>query len=185
VRLQLLCELVPGVTKIGALRCDSRPDAAVQKTILDNKALALGVGPLNYRSIDPNGTTQDADIERAFQEWKAAGVKAVIVTADPLFNNHMDTIVGAAAQRKIPAVYQWREFADQGGLMGYGPSLSLAYKIAGTFAGRIAEELATIEELPLLSLESCELVINLKAAKDLSLTVPPALLARATDVIVE
>jgi ABC-type uncharacterized transport system substrate-binding protein len=184
-RLALLHELVPAEVKIGALCSEDRPDLGDQKNTLDNAAIALGLNPLIYRTIDADDNDPDAKIEQAFQDWKNAGVKAAIITADPLFNNHKDTIVKAAALKKIAAVYQWREFADEGGLMSYGPSLSLAYKIAGTFAGRVANGPTTVDQLPLLSLESCELVINLKAAMDLNLLVPPKLLARATDVIVE
>ncbi len=68
--------------------------------------------------------------------------------------------------------------------MSYGPSLTLAYKLAGTFVGRIVSGETTVDNLPLLPLDSCELVINLRTAKDLNITVPPTLLARATDVIV-
>jgi putative tryptophan/tyrosine transport system substrate-binding protein len=185
MRLQLLLELVPSATKVGAMCSEDRPDAQAQKGTLDNKAIALGLAPLIYRTIDADDNDPDGKIEAAFQDWKNAGVKAAIITADSLFNNHMDTIVKAAALKKIPTIYQWREFAEAGGLISYGPNLSLAYKIAGTFAGRVAAGLATVPQLPLLSLESFELVINLKAANDLNLAVPPALLARATDVIVE
>jgi putative tryptophan/tyrosine transport system substrate-binding protein len=102
-----------------------------------------------------------------------------------MFNNHMDRIVktSGGALRTIPAIYQWREFAEAGGLMSYGPSLTLAYKLAGTFVGRIVSG-ETVDQLPLLPLNSCELVINLRTAKDLKIPVPPKLLARATDVIV-
>ena len=185
-RLELLHQLMPAEVKIGALCSEDRPDLSGQKGGLDNAAITLGLNPLAYRTIDADDNDPDAKIEQAFDAWKSAGIKAAIITADPLFNNHRDTIIKAAALKKIAAVYQWREFADEGGLMSYGPNLSLAYKIAGTFAGRIANGPETVADLPLLTLASCELVINLKAAKALDdLAVPPKLLARATDVIVE
>jgi len=185
-RLQLLLELLPGATKIGALYNPSRFDTTSQRAALDSKASLLGMKPLNYQPVDPNGSTQDAQIDNAFGYWKSNDYKAVIITADPLFNNHMDRIVktSGGALRTIPAIYQWREFAEAGGLMSYGPSLTLAYKLAGTFVGRIVSGETTVDNLPLLPLDSCELVINLRTAKDLNITVPPTLLARATDVIV-
>ena len=92
-RLQLLLELLPGATKIGALYNPSRFDTTSQRAALDSKASLLGMKPLNYQPVDPNGSTQDAQIDNAFGYWKSNDYKAVIITADPLFNNHMDRIV--------------------------------------------------------------------------------------------
>jgi putative ABC transport system substrate-binding protein len=184
-RLQLLLELLPGRTKIGALYDPSRPDAATQRALLDSMASMLNVG-LNWQPVDPNGSSQDAQIDAAFQNWAGGNIQAAIITADPLFNNHIDRIVNTAthALRTIPAIYQWREFAEAGGLISYGPDLTLAYKLAGTYVGRIVSNDTTVDKLPLLPLSGFELVINLRTAKTLNISVPSTLLARATDVIV-
>jgi putative ABC transport system substrate-binding protein len=184
-RLQLLLELLPGRTKIGALYDPSRPDAATQRALLDSMASMLNVG-LNWQPVDPNGSSQDAQIDAAFQNWAGGNIQAAIITADPLFNNHIDRIVNTAthALRPIPAIYQWREFAEAGGLISYGPDLTLAYKLAGTYVGRIVSNDTTVDKLPLLPLSGFELVINLRTAKTLNISVPSTLLARATDVIV-
>jgi ABC-type uncharacterized transport system substrate-binding protein len=185
-RLQLLLELLPGRTKIGALYDPSRFDVATQQAKLDSKASVLGIGPLSYQPVDPNGSTQEAQIDAAFQNWATNNYQAAIVTADPVFNNHIDKIVKTSGgnPRPLPAIYQWREFAVAGGLISYGPSLTLAYKLAGTYVGRLVSGDTTIDKLPLLPLDSFELVINLRTAKALQIDVPSTLLARATDVIV-
>jgi ABC-type uncharacterized transport system substrate-binding protein len=183
-RLQLLLQLLPGRTKIGALYDPSRPDARTQRDLLDSMASILNV-TLNWQPVDPNGSSQEAQIDTAFQNW-ASNIQAAIITADPLFNNHIDRIVKTATHdlRTIPAIYQWREFAEAGGLISYGPDLTLAYKLAGTFVGRIVSNDTTVDKLPLLPLSGFELVINLRTAKTLNIPVPLTLLARATDVIV-
>jgi len=184
-RLELLLQLLPGRTKIGALYDPSRPDAPIQKALLDSRASLLGIDPLDWQPVDPNGTSQEAQIDDAFQNW-GSNIEAVIVTADPLFNNHIDRIVktSGGALRTIPAIYQWREFAEAGGLISYGPDLTLAYKLAGTYVGRIVSNDTTVDKLPLLPLSAFELVINLRTAKTLKIPVPSTLLSRTTDVIV-
>lgn len=187
-RLQKLLDLKPGAKKIGVLYNPSRPDTHDQRARLDTKAGLLGIDPLNYQPVDPNGSSQESQIDSAFKYWEANTYEAVLVAADPLFNNHIDRIVrtSGGALRALPAIYQWREFAEAGGLMSYGPSLTLAYKLAGYFVGRIAShETTEINKLPLLPLDSCELVINLRTAKELNnIYLPPTLLALANDVIV-
>jgi putative tryptophan/tyrosine transport system substrate-binding protein len=189
-RLELLVQCLPGVRKIGALHNSKRFNAAQQKTALDNKAAALGLAPLDFQPVDPDArSSPDQQIKNAFQSWKTRGLEAVIVAADPLFNDHMDTIIAAANNpnpRRLPAIHQWRQFADDGGLISYGPNLDLAYRLAGTFAGRLANDPGAVSQLSLVPLQSFELVINLKTAQDLGIDtkIPPALLAQANDVIV-
>jgi putative ABC transport system substrate-binding protein len=184
-RLELLLQLLPGRKKIGALYDPSRPEAQTQRALLDSRASFLNIEPLDWKPVDPNGSSQEAQIDDAFQKW-GTNIEAVIVTADPLFNNHIDRIVKTAggALRTIPAIYQWREFAEAGGLISYGPDLTLAYKLAGTYVGRIVSNDTTVDKLPLLPLSGFELVINLRTAQTLKIPVPSTLLARATDVIV-
>jgi len=182
-RLGLLQELLPGKKKFGALLNPSRFNCAINKDQLSNKATILGLQALDYKDINCTDGKAEADIDRAFADWASRDCAGVLVTADPLFNNHRERVIRAAgAPNNIPAIYQWREFAEDGGLMSYGPNLITAYILAGTYVGRILNGTA-IADLPVLPLNNLELVINLKTAKTLGLDVPPALLARADLVV--
>jgi putative ABC transport system substrate-binding protein len=182
-RLGLLQELLPGKKKFGALLNPSRFNCAINKDQLSNKATILGLQALDYKDINCTDGKAEADIDRAFADWASRDCAGVLVTADPLFNNHRERVIRAAgAPNNIPAIYQWREFAEDGGLMSYGPNLITAYILAGTYVGRILNGTA-IKDLPVLPLDDLELVINLKTAKTLGLDVPPALLARADLVV--
>jgi putative ABC transport system substrate-binding protein len=104
------------------------------------------------------------------------------VANDPFFNARRDKIVALAARHSIPAVYPWREFATAGGLASYGPSITGVYRQAGVHAAKVlnGEKPAT---MPVQQPAKFELVVNLKAVTALGLTVPPAVLARADEVI--
>jgi putative ABC transport system substrate-binding protein len=184
IRLSLLHELLPGKQKFGALVNPSRFNCAAQKDHLSNAATLLGLQPPDYKDISNSSDGKaDTDIDRAFADWHSRDCAGVLVTADPLFNNHRERVIRAAgAPNNVPAIYQWREFAEGGGLMSYGPNLTVAYTLAGTYVGRLLKGTA-IADLPVLPLNNFELVINLKTAKALGLDVPPAMLARA-DLIV-
>jgi putative tryptophan/tyrosine transport system substrate-binding protein len=183
IRLSLLQELLPGKKRFGALVNPSRFNCVAQKDHLSNAATLLGLQAPDYKDINSGDGKADTDIDRAFADWASGGCAGVLVTADPLFNNHRERVIRAAgAPNNVPAIYQWREFAEGGGLMSYGPDLTVAYTLAGTYVGRILKGTA-IGDLPVLPLNNFELVINLKTAKALGIDVPPALLARA-DLIV-
>jgi putative tryptophan/tyrosine transport system substrate-binding protein len=175
-RLDVLHELLPDKRTFGGLVTAYRDD---QKPIVNNEAAVLGLNPVKFTDISPAGDV-NAQIEAAFDDW-AGKVAAVLVMADPLFNDHRHAIIHIADGHNMPVIFQWREFAEEGGLISYGTNLTSAYILAGTYVGEIIDTSnpATAASLPILGLKNMELAINLKTAKRLNLDVPPSLILRA------
>jgi putative ABC transport system substrate-binding protein len=185
-RLEKLSKLLPGDPTVGVLLNLRRPDRDTQKTALARKAKELGFHtPLNFQDIDPNGNVE-TQINGKFSDWSDTA-DGVLVAADSLFNNHRpgaNGIISAAADNDLPTIYQWSEFVDEGGLISYGPNLSLAYFLAGTYVGQIVRG-ETPDKLRPLLLNNLEMVINLPTAKALTRLsgIPVELLANADRII--
>jgi putative tryptophan/tyrosine transport system substrate-binding protein len=124
----------------------------------------------------------EGDLEAAFGIMVQQRADALLVIADPLFIARRKQIVALAAGHAMPAIYPFRWFPECGGLMSYGGDFRSLYQRVGTYAGRILKGAKPVD-LPIEQSTKYELVINLKSAKALSLTVPPLLLARADEVI--
>jgi putative tryptophan/tyrosine transport system substrate-binding protein len=175
-RLGLLHELVPHAKMIAVLINSEWPSSASWQTDVEGAARALG---LPIQQLQANS---ERDIDRAFTSMAQSGVDALLVGAGPFFDSRRNQLVALAAKAGIPAAYESHSAAAAGGLMSYGASVAAGYHELGVYAGRVLNgERPT--ELPVMQPTKFELVINLKTAKVLGLTVPPSLLARADEVI--
>lgn len=175
-RLELVREFAPKATDVAMLVNPLSPDAPPE--IRDILAAAQANG---FKITLLNASTLD-ELKTAIATLADHRSSALLVGGDPFFMVRREQIVALVAQQKIPAVYPFREFADAGGLMSYGTNIANAYRQSGIYAGRILKG-AKPADLPVLNPTSFELVVNLKAAQTLGLDIPPALHARADEVI--
>jgi len=175
-RLGLMRELVPGVSLIGILVNPQLP-ATVQE-LADLEPAAKGVNQQLFVARADN----DAELDTALASFVQQRVGAFLVTSAPFFDTRMNRIVSFAAQNRLPAIYQFREYAVAGGLISYGPNIVESYRNGGAYVGRILKG-EKPADLPVLQPTKFDFVINLKTAKALGLTVPPTLLAEAGEVI--
>ena len=175
-RLGLLHELAPKIDLIAALLNPNNPFFDNQLQDVDEASRALNLKVQIERASNPS------DIASAFKKFEELKVGALLVGADPYFNSQRALVIGPAIQLRLPAIYEWREFVEDGGLMSYGTSLTEAYRQAGNFVVRILKG-TTPADLPVLQASKFDLVINLKTAKALGLTVPFGLLNAADEVI--
>jgi len=176
-RLELMRELVSDVPLVAVLVNPTNPNATTQFAEMRNAAKATG-----QRIEIFTAANNSNEIEAAFASIARAGAKGLVVGADPFLNSHRLQIVNLAARHGIPGIYEWRDFVDEGGLASYGTDLGEAMRQLGIYVGRILKG-GRPADLPVVQPTKFELVINLKTAKDLGLTVPPALLLRADEVI--
>ena len=175
-RLEFLCELVPAVNTVALLVNPGNFNTEAHTLDVQSAAQVLG-----RRLLVVEATTA-VEIEGSFSKLAQENGRALIVANDPFFDTRRDDLVRRAAQYGIPAIFHIREFPEAGGLSSYGPSLVDGYHAFGVQTGRILKG-ASPADLPVVRPTRFEFVVNLKTAATLGLTLSPALLARADEVI--
>jgi putative ABC transport system substrate-binding protein len=175
-RLEMLREIIPTVFRVAMLWNDTNPSMVLRANETQNAAVKLGV------AVQSIGVHDLIDFEGAFKAVTDGRAAALLILADPFTRAHRERMVEFAAQRGLPAIYEIRDFVDAGGLICYGPSLPAMQRRVADYLDRIFKG-AKPSDLPVEQPTKFELVINLKTARALGLTVPPTLLARADEVI--
>lgn len=175
-RLEMLRAAVPGLRTVAALFNPSSPGVAGRIAAFRAGAGAVG------QAVSIHEAATDDDIVAAFDDIAREGADAVLVASNPFFFSRHRRIVALAAEHRLPAIYEWREFAEAGGLMSYGTALAEAYREIGRIAGRILAG-ARPGALPVQQPSRFEFVINLRTARALGLALSAGILARADAVI--
>jgi putative ABC transport system substrate-binding protein len=175
-RLELLREVVPTTARVCALWNADNATKVLEFREAQEVAAALG---LQLVSVE----VRRADaFDDAFQAIAASEAGSLVVFAEPLTNAHSTRIAAFALQQQLPSIYELREFTDAGGLMNYGPNLADLFRRAAVYVDRILKG-AQPADLPVEQPTKFDFVINLRTARALGLTIPPHVLAQATEVI--
>ena len=175
-QLELLKEIIPTLSRVAVLGTSNRPGTAQGLRETKLAAGALGV-QLQYLDVP-----SPKDIEVAFREARNARAEAVLVLGSPVLNSQRKQILDLAAKSRLPATYSRPEYVEDGGLITYGVSISDLFRRSATYVDKILKG-RTPADLPVEQPIKFEFIINLKAAKDIGLTIPPNVLARAAKVI--
>jgi len=175
-RLEVLRELVPEIRSLGLLTNPANP--SVETVVPDLHATA---GALGLHFVVGYASSQ-SDIDAVFERFVRDRVQAALVDSDAVFFSHLQQITALAARHAIPAMYVSRQYVEAGGLISYGANVSDAYREVGSYAGKVLKG-ARPDDLPVLQPTKFELVLNLRTAKSLRLTLPPTLLVAADEVI--
>jgi putative ABC transport system substrate-binding protein len=175
-RLELLRAIIPGLAHVLVMSNDTSPLHVPQEEDVQTAGQEVGIGIriLPLRSV--------ADFERAFQAAASTRADAVILLTDSLVTNERDRLAELALRYRLPSVFDYRENVEAGGLLSYGPSIVDNYRRAATYVDRILKG-ARPADLPVEQPIKFDLVINLKAARVLGLTIPQSILQQATEVI--
>ena len=175
-RLELLSELVP---RAGVIALLMNPNNATAERVIRDVQEAARTKGLQLHVLK---ASSESEIDTAFASLVQLQAGALVVSADPFLSSRREQLVALASRRAVPSIYAWREFAASGGLISYGPSLISAFRLVGAYAGKILKG-AKPADLPVQQSTTFELVINLKTAKALGLTVPQSMRMRADEVI--
>jgi putative ABC transport system substrate-binding protein len=175
-RLQLLHEMVPTATVIAALINPTNPNAEAQSSALQAAARDIGL------QLHVLHASTERDFDTAFATLLQLRAGALVIGVDAFLINRSELLAALALRHAVPAIFLYREFVAAGGLMSYGGSNTDAYRLSGVYAGRILKG-EKPADLPVLQATKFALIINLKTAKALGLTVPLPLLGRADEVI--
>ena len=175
-RLELLKEMVPNLSRVAVMWNPGSRGSTVNWQELQLPARSLG---LELHSLE---TRNPSDLDRAFADAGGAHVGALAIMPDPLFAGNLRRIADLAIKSRLPAVFHLREFVDSGGLVAYGPDRADMFRRAATYVDKILKG-AKPADLPIEQPTKFELVINLKTAKALGLTIPQSVLLRADEVI--
>jgi putative ABC transport system substrate-binding protein len=176
---ELLKEAIPRVTRIAVLWHPGGLGERTQKDMLQETQVAARALSLRVQLVEARGP---ADFDKAFSDMVAARAGALNVLTSIMLFSERKRLVDLAAKNRLPAVYPWREPVDAGGFMSYGPHLPDIFRRAATYVDKILKG-AKPADLPVEQPTKFELVINLKTAKALGLTIPQSLLQRADEVI--
>jgi putative ABC transport system substrate-binding protein len=175
-RLELLSELVPEAGVIALLVNPNNANA--ERVIQDVQRAARAKGV----QLPILKASTESEIDAAYASLIELAAGALLVAGDPFLSNRRAQLVALASRHSVPSIYAWREFAAAGGLISYGASLTSAFRLCGTYAAKILKG-AKPADLPVQQPTTFELVINLKTAEALGLTVPQSMLIRADEVI--
>jgi putative ABC transport system substrate-binding protein len=175
--LEVLHEVVPNAGNIVLLMNPKSVNAEGKTREAQAAAQSLGLNQLQVLNV-----AAAAEIESAFATMTERRVDALLIGQDVFFNNQVEQLAALALRNRVPAIYSLREFAAAGGLMSYGASLADQYRLVGVYVGRILNG-EKPSDLPVQQATKVELIINLKTAKALGLTIPLPLLGRADEVI--
>jgi putative ABC transport system substrate-binding protein len=175
-RLEVLKEAIPNIARVAVLGNPSNPSNEYywQETQSAGRKLVIDVQRFNVKA--PN------ELPAEFSNMTRNGAVALDVLSDPLFNGARQQIIGLAADHRLPAIYEAREFAEAGGLISYGPNIAELTRRSAAFIDKVLKGVNPAD-LPVEQPTKFELVLNVKTAKALGLTLPPMLLARADEVI--
>jgi putative ABC transport system substrate-binding protein len=175
-RLDLLSQLIPQTRRIAVLA--NPANTGTERSVREMQDTAR---PRGFQLVIANAR-QESEIEAAFETMVREGCGGVVIQADPFIHAHKAQLLALAARHALPAIYTWRDFAEDGGLMAYGPSLTAVYHQVGVYVARILKG-AKPSDLPIVLPDIFDFVINQKTAKSLGLSVPPALAALADQII--
>ena len=178
-RLELLKQAVPGISRVAVLWHPGAVGERTEKDILKGADVAARALGLRLQVVEARGP---ADIDRAFSEMIRARASALTVSGAAMLVNERGRLVDLAAKNRLPGVYAWSEFVEAGGLMAYGPNVADLFRRAATYVDKILKG-AKPGDLPVEQPTKFELVINLKTAKALGLTIPQSVLGRADQVM--